>query len=62
MSADIQLDMDALSPVLHLDLPFMYRLPAQHHPELSESSGPTSPNMAPVSSVYMGSVVSSLRP
>lgn len=60
MSVDIQLDMAALSPVLHLDLPFMYRPPAQHHPEMPAPSDTTSPNMAPVSSADLGSVVSSV--
>lgn len=61
MSADIQLDMAALSPVVHLDLPFMYRPPSQYHPDMTASSDTTSPSMASVSYANLVSVASLLR-
>lgn len=57
MSADIQIDMSALSPVLHLDLPFLYGPPVQHHPETTPSSDTTSPIMASVSPVNFKKVI-----
>lgn len=48
MSTETQIDMSSLSPVLQLDLPFMYGPPVQQHVDTTSSSD-TSPIMASVS-------------
>ncbi|SPN97290.1 uncharacterized protein DNG_00804 [Cephalotrichum gorgonifer] len=53
MSANIQIDMSALSPMLHLDGPYGYGPTAQQYAETATSSGTTSPVIAAFDMVLM---------